>query len=320
MPRVRLGVVALLPHPVAAHVQAWRRAFAEPLSRAVPPHVTLVPPQQVPADQVDRVAELVEGTARMLVPVRLSLRGAASFLPGSPVAFLRVTCGAGALAALEAGLRGPPLQRRTHAYHAHVTVAQDLPAERIRAAVAELAGFAADVTVEQVALMREDADGRWRPLHLAPSRGPGPDGAAVTAAPFADAQAASVFLLDGDRVLLGRRTERPGRRHPGAWDPLGGKPEPGEPLLAALAREAGEEAGVEPLDPAPLGCFFDGERADAYFVARSWRGRVANTAPAEHSRLEWLPLPLALDRPLPPSARHALLLLVAEAERAGPGR
>ena len=48
----RLGVVALLPEPLAAHVQAWRQALAEPFRDAIAPHLTLVPPQQVPADRL----------------------------------------------------------------------------------------------------------------------------------------------------------------------------------------------------------------------------------------------------------------------------
>jgi 8-oxo-dGTP pyrophosphatase MutT (NUDIX family) len=119
-----------------------------------------------------------------------------------------------------------------------------------------------------------------------------------------------VFLLDPPMVLLGLRGGGPGRRHPGAWDALGGKPEPGEGLLAALLREVREEADVAPLDLAPLGCFDDGDRADAFFVATAWRGQVRNTEPSEHDRLEWVALDRAFGRPMGPTTRRALARLV----------
>ena len=303
----RLGVVALLPQPLAAHVQAWRVAMAEPFRDAIAPHLTLVPPQQVPRERVDDAVALVDRAAAAVLPAQVTLEGTESFLPDSPVAYLRVGRGAGALAALERRLRASPLARRTHPFHPHVTLAQDLPAPDIRRVVADLAGFRASFTLDGVWLMVES--GRtWRGHHLARLGG---TAAGVLPAPLTEAVAASAFLVDlaGRKVLLGQRTPGPGRRHPGAWDALGGKPEPGEPLLAALARELREEAGVEPLDLATLGCWHDGERADAYYTCTGWRGRPRNAAPAEHTRLEWLTPAELAGRAMPPSARAAVLRL-----------
>jgi 2'-5' RNA ligase/8-oxo-dGTP pyrophosphatase MutT (NUDIX family) len=302
MSKVRLGVVALLPEPVATHVQAWRRALREPFRDAVAPHVTLVPPQDVDEARFGEAVALVERAAAARAPVPVTIDGAASFLPRSPVAFLTVGEGADALAELEAGLRPAPLDRRTHAFHPHVTVAQDLAPEEIEAAVADLAGFRATFVLTEIALMREHPGRIWRPEHLAPL------GGALTEVPFDQAQAAYVLLLDGDAVLLGLR-DRGAPRHPGAWDALGGTAEPGEALLAALLREAAEEAGVEPLDVSALGCFHDGERAEAFYLATTWRGSVHNAAPAEHERLEWVPLRRALGLRLPPGTHRALARL-----------
>jgi len=121
-----------------------------------------------------------------------------------------------------------------------------------------------------------------------------------------------MLLLDPDppRVLLGLRTHDRGR-YPGAWDGIGGKPHEGETLLQAMAREAREEAGVEPLDPTALGCFHDGERADAWFLVTSWKGRPRNLEPSEHSELEWVPLLEAGERPLTPTTRAAVARLAA---------
>lgn len=306
MAKRRLGVVVPLPEPVATHVQAWRRALREPARERIGPHVTLVPPQSVPQEQVPAAIALVDRAAAAAAPVVMILEGAATFLPDSPVAYLAVGEGGEALSALETALRADPLGRRTHPFRPHVTVAQELPEAELRAAAADLAGFHAAFPLGVVALMAQEGDHVWRPVHRAAIGASG----LVREVPIAEAASAAVFLLDPPRVLLGQRSVGPGRRHPGAWDALGGKPEPGESLLAALLREAREEADVEPLDVAPLGCFDDGDRADAFFLATTWRGRVRNTEPSEHTRLEWVPLEAAFARAMAPTTRRALARLV----------
>lgn len=319
MPRHRLGVIVPLPEPVAIHVQAWRRALRDPAAAEIPPHLTLVPPQTVAPDQAQEAIALVERAAARTVPGPVELRGAATFLPDSPVAFLVVTEGAALLERLEAALREPPLHRRTFPFHPHVTVTQDHPPEVLEAAVRDLQGFRARWVPAEIDLLEEAGDGVWRPLHRARLGASKPDDP-IREVPLAEAASAALFLLDRDaaagtgpgrpRVLLGRRTHRPDHRYPGLWDALGGKPEAGEPLLGALLREVREEAGVEPLDAAPLGAFHDGERADAFYVTTSWRGEPRNGDPVEHSELRWLPLDEALQQPLAPSTRQALLRLL----------
>jgi 8-oxo-dGTP pyrophosphatase MutT (NUDIX family)/2'-5' RNA ligase len=309
MARVRLGVIARLPEPLGIHVQAWRRALGDPAAGRVAPHLTLVPPQTVAERDLDRAAALVERAGAESVPFVVELAGAATFLPDSSVAYLAVREGGPALHHLEVALQESPLDRRTHPFHPHVTVLQDLPEERIEAAAAELAGFRAAFPVFELALMREEPDKVWRPLATATVGA----STAVREVPFAEAVSGAMLLLDpaSARVLLGRRTRGQGRRYPGAWDGIGGKPDEGETLLQALAREASEEAGVEPLDPTALGCFHDGDRADAWFVVTSWKGRPANREPSEHSELDWVPLHEAADRPLTPTTRAAVARLAA---------
>ena len=313
-------MIVPLPEPVASHVQAWRRALRDPAAAEIPPHLTLVPPQTVAPDQAEAAIALVERAAASAVPGPVELRGAATFLPDSPVAFLVVTEGAAMLEGLEAALREPPLHRRTFPFHPHVTVTQDHPPELLEAAVRDLQGFHASWVPAEIDLLEEAGDGVWRPLHRARLGAVKPEDP-VREVPLAEAASAALFLLDLDpdrgaagavrgRVLLGRRTRRPGHRHPGVWDAVGGQPEAGEPLLGALLREVREEAGVEPLDAAPLGAFHDGERADAFYVTTSWRGEARNCDPAEHSELRWLSLDEALQVPLAPSTRQALLRLL----------
>jgi 8-oxo-dGTP pyrophosphatase MutT (NUDIX family)/2'-5' RNA ligase len=313
MARTRLGVVAPLPEPLAIHVQAWRRALGDPAAGRIGPHLTLVPPQTVAGRDLGRAVALVERAVAAAVPFLVELDGAATFLPDSPVAYLVVREGGPALEALEAALREPPLDRRTHPFHPHVTVAQDLPPDRIEAAAAELEGLWAAFPVRELALMREErdqaGDRTWRPLATATVGA----STAIREVPFGEAASAALLLLDpaGARVLLGRRTRGQGRRYPGAWDAIGGKPEAGESLLEALAREASEEAGIEPLDLTALGCFHDGDRADAWFLATAWKGEARNREPSEHSEVEWVALHQAAERPLTPTTRAAVVRLAA---------
>jgi 2'-5' RNA ligase/8-oxo-dGTP pyrophosphatase MutT (NUDIX family) len=309
MTRHRLGVIARLPEPLGIHVQAWRRALGDPTAGRIGPHLTLVPPQTVAERDLDRAVRLVEGAAAEAVPFLVELDGAATFLPDSPAAYLVVREGGPALHSLEIALQASPLDRRTHPFHPHVTVVQDLPTDRIEAAARELAGFHAVFPVREIALMRQERDKVWRPLATATVGA----STAVREVPFTEAASAALLLLEPDppRVLLGLRTRDQGRRYPGVWDAIGGKPDEGESLLEALSREACEEAGVEPLDLTALGCFHDGERADAYFVATAWKGRPSNQEPSEHSRLDWLALHEAAGHPLTPTARAAVARLAA---------
>jgi 8-oxo-dGTP diphosphatase len=209
----------------------------------------------------------------------------------------------------------PPLHRRTHRFQPHVTITQDRPAAEVEAAARELAGFRASFPVREVTVMQEHRDRVWRPLVEVPMGA----SALVREVPFAEAAAAALFLvhLDPPRVLLGRRTRGPQRRYPGAWDAIGGKPEPGESLLAALVREADEEAGVEPLDVTALGCLDDGDRADAFYMATEWKGEPSNREPAEHGELAWVPLHQAAERPMAPTTREALARLAELLEPGG---
>jgi 8-oxo-dGTP pyrophosphatase MutT (NUDIX family)/2'-5' RNA ligase len=309
----RLGVIVLLPEPVAAHVQAWRRALRDPARDLIPPHLTLVPPQVVAPGGREAAAGLVDRAALATVPGLIELRGAATFLPESPVAFLVVTEGEPTLRALEKLLRAPPLDQRAFPFQPHVTVTQDRPAAELQAAVRDLAGFRASFPLPEVTLTEEDERGGWQVVHQAAVGG----SEAVREVPMAQAASAAVFLLDGSRVLMGRRTRRPERRYPGVWEPPGGKPEPGESLLEALVREVREEAGVEPLAAAPLGCFHDGERADAFYLATTWRGEARNQDPEEHSRLRWTALEEMAGLPMAPTTRRALARLLEVLGRVG---
>jgi 8-oxo-dGTP pyrophosphatase MutT (NUDIX family)/2'-5' RNA ligase len=303
----RLGVLVLLPEPVADHVQAWRRSLDDPARALIPPHVTLVPPQTVGEADLDTAIALVDRAAAAAAASLIELRGAATFLPDSPVAYLVVAEGTAALGTLEAALREPPLQERGFPFHPHVTVAQDRPPAELEAAARDLADFHAVFPLRELTLMEaREAGPGCRIVHQV-ELGSSP---VVRVVPLAGAASAAVFLFDGSRVLLGQRTRRAGHRYPGAWDAVGGKPEDGESLLEGLVREVREEAGVEPLGASPLGCFDDGERADAFYLATEWSGEVHNSDWQEHDRLEWVRISEAVELPLAATTRRALARLL----------
>ena len=312
MTRARLGVIARLPEPLGIHVQAWRRALGDPAAERIEPHLTLVPPQTVAEGDLDRAAALLERAAAEAVPFLVELDGAATFLPDSPVAYLVVREGGPALAHLDAALRAPPLDRRTHPFHPHVTIAQDLPADRIEAAAGELAGFRAAFPVRELALLREERDARgkvWRPLATVTVGA----STAIREVPFTEAASAALLLLDRARRAGPARPAhpRPGPPLPGGLGRDRRQARGGRDAACALSREAREEAGIEPLDLTALGCFHDGDRADAYFLVTTWKGQPANQEPAEHSELDWVPLHEAGRRPLTPTARAAVARLAA---------
>ncbi|MFN3945414.1 MAG: (deoxy)nucleoside triphosphate pyrophosphohydrolase [Allosphingosinicella sp.] len=84
-------------------------------------------------------------------------------------------------------------------------------------------------------------------------------------------------LIDGEgRILLQQRP--PGRAMAGLWEFPGGKVEPGERPEQALARELGEELGIEVAedDLAPA-CFASAPVGERHmilllYLCRSWRG------------------------------------------------
>ncbi len=96
------------------------------------------------------------------------------------------------------------------------------------------------------------------------------------------------ILLEGDRILLGRR--RAGRAYGGLWDVIGGRCAPGESDEQTLVRELMEEVGVVPLRYRSLGVFDDPPDRPAYrlhlFVIDQWEGTPSNCSD-EHTEVTW---------------------------------
>ncbi|SET94674.1 NUDIX domain-containing protein [Geodermatophilus poikilotrophus] len=130
-------------------------------------------------------------------------------------------------------------------------------------------------------------------------------------------QVVGAALVDGDRVLVARRSGGP---YDGCWEFPGGKVEQGEAKLAALVREIGEELGVAVVPEAFVGeVVLDGVVAGGLPGAstlRVWCARVepgSEVTAHEHSELRWLTADdlealdwIPADRPLLPAVRALL--------------
>jgi 8-oxo-dGTP pyrophosphatase MutT (NUDIX family) len=114
------------------------------------------------------------------------------------------------------------------------------------------------------------------------------------AAPTHPRVSAHVFLLDGGRVLLVRRSAEAAFA-PNLWHAsAAGKVEPGEDVVAAATRECSEELGVR-VEPGDLEFSHVMHSQEGsgwvhfFFVCGSWDGPITNAEPHKHTDMEWFP-------------------------------
>jgi 2'-5' RNA ligase len=162
MPRT-IGVAIGLPEPYATELTKWREALGDPLARAIPPHVTLVPPTEVEDAELAAIRAHLADVAAGQWPFEIQLRGTGSFRPVSPVVFVAVVAGISGCERLESAVRTGPLGRpRRFNYHPHVTVAHDVPDDVLDRAFVELADYQAGFDVSSFGLFERDSSGIWR--------------------------------------------------------------------------------------------------------------------------------------------------------------
>jgi len=100
-------------------------------------------------------------------------------------------------------------------------------------------------------------------------------------------QVTAAILIEGGRLLAARRPA--GAARGGLWELPGGKLEPGETLQGCLARELGEELGMD----VAVGELFmtvthDYPELRIALHAFLCRRRSEALAPTEHDRVRWL--------------------------------
>ena len=168
MARQRLGVVLLVPQPVATQVDGLRRALGDGGLGRIEPHITLVPPVNVAERDLPQAFSAVRMAASAVTPLSLRLGPVGTFAPVNPVAYLRVRGEPSMLGALERlrdGCLQGPLQRvPEHDFVPHVTVADDLAPLRIDDAVSALADFTVEVTFDRVHVLAELPGRLWHPI------------------------------------------------------------------------------------------------------------------------------------------------------------
>jgi 2'-5' RNA ligase len=159
-----IGVAVEIPSPWAGLLEDARERFGDPLARAIPAHLTLLPPTIVQRVTLDGIVDHLEQVGQGTVGFEIVLAGTDTFRPVSPVVFVRVQEGGAACDRLQREVRTGPLERElTFPFHPHVTVAHHLDDDALDRAAKELADFAAAFDVEDFVLYEHGADGVWRP-------------------------------------------------------------------------------------------------------------------------------------------------------------
>lgn len=165
-PRRRFLVALLLGGSAAIEIDGLRRALGSRELERIPPHLTLVPPTNVAAEDVGSLEALCRETARTVGPLELDLGPPATFPDHRRVVFLAVGANP-ELAALQRALRqGPVAERGTseRPFVAHVTLVSgpEPPPGGTPPALEVLSAYRIRVLVEELALLVQDDD---RPGH-----------------------------------------------------------------------------------------------------------------------------------------------------------
>lgn len=157
-----LGVVVAIPEPWAQLLVDWRAKVGDPQAGMVPPHVTLLPPTEVPLSQRTAISAHLADVARCHPPFDMHLLGTGTFRPVSQVVFVAVATGIGNCELLSRDVRTGPLNRAlNYPYHPHVTVAHDVPDDMLDLAYSGLADLSAEFCVDHFTEFEQGPGGDW---------------------------------------------------------------------------------------------------------------------------------------------------------------
>lgn len=162
-----VGVVIALPEPWVTELTEARLSFGDEIAHKVPAHVTLVPPTPVYRRDREQLFTQLQGVASRSRPFHLTVKGTNTFLPVSPVTFLEVTDGNADCIALADELAVGSLSCESRfPYHPHVTLAQGVSEEQLRAAEKQWQSFEASWLVPGFRLDSVDASGAYMSLAI----------------------------------------------------------------------------------------------------------------------------------------------------------
>jgi 2'-5' RNA ligase len=160
--QLTLGVAISVPSPWGEVLTDWRKRVGDPAAGRVFPHVTLLPPTEVPAARMPAIEDHLAAVAATYPPFELHLAGTGTFRPVSDVVFVVVAAGIAQCEQLEERVRSGPLARETRfPYHPHVTVAHDIPDEGLDRAYEGLADFDARFPVPAFTVFEQETGGVW---------------------------------------------------------------------------------------------------------------------------------------------------------------
>jgi 2'-5' RNA ligase len=160
----RIGVSIAVPDPFGSALQDFRVSLGDESARHIPTHITLVPPADVLDGSLAEIEAHLREAAAAHQPFPVRLRGTGTFRPVSPVVFVGVVEGISSCEMLAAATRSGPLDVDvSFPYHPHVTVAHDLPDDRLDRAFGELADYEAGFEVDEFWLYVHDLRHGWRP-------------------------------------------------------------------------------------------------------------------------------------------------------------
>lgn len=160
---IQIGIAVDVPEPWGSVLTRRRMAAGD--QQAVPAHVTLLGPTEIPGAALPAVERHLTAVAAAHPPFTLHLRGTGTFRPVTQVVFVTVATGISKCELLAAAIRAAPeLHRETRfPYHPHVTVAQDVSPDALDQAYEDLADFSAMFGVEAFTLFSHSGQTRWQP-------------------------------------------------------------------------------------------------------------------------------------------------------------
>ena len=168
-----LGVVVPIPEPWSQLFVDWRAKVGDSQATSVPPHVTLLPPTEVPLADRSLISAHLAEVAATHPPFDMHLSGTGTFAPVSAVVFVAVARGIGNCELIANDVRRGPLARSlSYPYHPHVTVAHDVPPDMLDLAYSGLSDLSAEFRVEHFTEFEQTPDGAWVVAREYPLTGP----------------------------------------------------------------------------------------------------------------------------------------------------